>query len=298
MKTSKILTALCMISFSFIIAACSGGSSNDTGTVSMSITDAKPLLPENVTNLYVEFSEVWVHKPGEGWIQLDLVEPEYTIDLLQFHDGISTDLVTPTELSAGKYTQVRIVVSEAKMIIDNGGSTEEVTLEIPSEHLKTDKNFTVDVEAGACMDIVIHFDLSMSVVTSGTAPDQIYMLKPVLHLFEAPLQAAIIQGRIDAASFGASNKAAIVVIADSNNEEFTRLEVPKESDTGPISFNIYWLAPNESYTVQIDLNHDSETINNDCEEFVEGVDLGEGQVFDLNGGETIEDGLGICTYPL
>lgn len=297
MKALKHFSIFCLISFSLLFAACGGGgeTSSDTGTVSMSVTDAKPLLPENVTNVFVTFSEVWVHKSGEGWIQLELVEPEYTIDLMQFHDGSTTDLVPPVELSAGKYTQVRIVVSEASMRFDNDGTTEDVTLEIPSENLKTDKNFTIDVGSESFMDIVIHFDLSMSVVVSGTDSNPTYSLKPVMHLFEDPLQAAIISGSIDPGSFGASNKATVVVIAHNNGEEFTRLEVEKESDTDPTPFSIYWLVPNESYTVQIDLNHDSETIDTDCEDIVEDTDLEPGQEYQLNGGDPVVAGTGICS---
>ena len=299
MKPVKYLALFSIVSISLVISACgggggSGGSSTGTGTVAMSVTDAKPLLPENVSNVFVTFSEVWVHKPGEGWIELDLVEEEYTIDLLQFRDGNTTDLVTPTELSAGKYTQVRMVVSKAWMTFENGGTTEDVTLEIPSGKLKTDKNFNVNVEDGAYMDIVIHFDLSMSVNVSGPPSNRRYSLKPVLHLFEDPLEAATINGSIDNGSFGASNTATIVVIADNNGEEFTRLEVEKEKGTDTTDFSIYWLVPNESYTIQIDLNPDDETI--DCDEFVEEVDLpqGEGAVFDLNEGHPIEKGDGIC----
>jgi hypothetical protein len=304
MKALKFLTIFCLISFSSFFAACGGGggSSTDTGTVAMSITDAKPLLPENVSNLLVTFSEVWVHKPGEGWIQLNLVESPYTIDLLQFNDGNTTELVPPSKLSAGKYTQVRIVVESATMrseIKDSEGNvtaTEDRTLEIPSGNLKTDKNFTIDVGAESAMDIVIHFDLSMSVVVSGPPSNPTYSLKPVMHLFEGPLQAATIEGSIDADSFGASNKATVVVIAQSNEEEFTRLEVAKESDTDPTLFSIYWLVPNESYTVQIDLNHDTETIDNDCHETVNSNDLEPGETYDLNGGNHIDkdDVNGIC----
>ena len=95
MRALKFFTILCLVSFSFFIAACNddGGGSSDTGTVAMSVTDARPLLPENVTNLFVEFSEVWVHKPGDGWKQLDLVESPYTIDLLQFQDIIQAVLL-------------------------------------------------------------------------------------------------------------------------------------------------------------------------------------------------------------
>jgi hypothetical protein len=297
MKALKYFVIFCLISFPLFFSACNdgGGSSSDTGTVSMSVTDAKPLLPDNVSNVFVTFSEVLVHKSGEGWIQLALVEPEYTLDLLQFHDGNSTDLVPPAELSAGKYTQVRILVREATMMIDNGDSTEEVQLEIPSENLKTDKNFTIDVGSDSYMDIVIHFDLSMSVVVSGPKSDPKYSLKPVMHLFQDPLQAATINGSIDPDSFGASNKATVVVIAENNGEEFTRLEVEKASDTDPTPFSIYWLIPNETYTVQIDLNHDTETIDNDCEDIVEDIDLRPGQVFEFNEGNPVEAGTGICT---
>jgi len=302
MKAIKFITILCLISFSLFFAACNdggGGSSSDTGTVAMSITDAKPLLPENVTNVFVTFSEVWVHKPGEGWIQLELVEKDYAIDLLQFQDSNTTDLVTPTELSTGKYTQVRIVVSEATITFDNGESTEDVSLEIPGGNLKTDKNFTVNVEEGAYMDIVIHFDLSMSINVSGPESDPTYSLKPVLHLFEDPLEAATIQGSIKNSFFGDSGIATVVVIAQNNGEEFTRVEVPK-SDTDLTPFSIYWLVPNESYTVQIDLvdlDKDTDNIDDECHETVIGNHLGPGEAYNLNGGQAIKgpDANGNCT---
>ena len=67
MKASRFLILCCFVSFSLFVVGCnSGGGSSETGVITMSVTDAKPLLPENVTNLFVEFSEVWVHKPGEG----------------------------------------------------------------------------------------------------------------------------------------------------------------------------------------------------------------------------------------
>jgi len=295
MKALKFFTLCCFVSFSLFVAACGGGGgggggdSSDSGTVAMSVTDAKPLLPENVTNLFVEFSEVWVHKSGEGWKQLTLVESPYTIDLLQFQDGNTTELVPPTKLSSGKYTQVRIAVNKATMRFDNGGSTDDRTLEIPSENLKTDKNFIVDVTDGSAMDLVIHFDLSMSVVASGPASNPTYKLKPVLHLFEDPLQAATIQGSINNSSFGTSNTATVVVIAQSNQEEFTRVEVPKVDGVDPTPFSIYWLVPNESYTVQIDLDQDGII---DCEKT-----FGDEGDFDPPGPGDVVD-IGTCPLPI
>ena len=296
MKALKYFILYCLVSFSFFVVACGGGGggggSSDSGTVTMSVTDAKPLLPENVTNLFVEFSEVWVHKSGEGWRQLTLVESPYSIDLLQFQDGNTTELVPPTKLDSGKYTQVRIAVRSATLRFNNGGITEDRTIEIPSENLKTDKNFIIDVTEGSAVDMVIHFDLGMSVVASGPASNPSYKLKPVLHLFDEPLKAATIEGSIDNLSFGASGKATINLIAESNQEEYTRVEILQSPTTDSTEFSIFWIVPVQSYTVQIDLDQD-DTI--DCDQFIEEIDLPEGAVFKLNEDDPIETDKKICS---
>jgi hypothetical protein len=273
--------------FVFFINGCGGGSdgggTGDTGSIAISVTDAKPLLPGNVTNLFVEFTEVWVHKAGEGWKQLALVESPYTIDLLQFQDGNTTQLVPPTELDSGKYTQVRIAVKSAKLRLNNDPDTDRM-VEIPSENLKTDKNFTLNISDGTAIDMVIHFDLSKSVIVTGSDS---YRLKPVLHLFEDPMQAVIIAGSIDNASFNTS--ASVTIIAQSNGEVYTQVEVVESTDADPTLFSIFWIAPEQGYTVEIDLDQDGES---DC---VEDVDLlEEGELFSLNGGATIMAGDGIC----
>ena len=259
MKGSRIIVLICFVSLSLFTVACDGGSgSSGSGVVIMSVTDAKPLLPENVTNLFVEFSEVWVHKPGEGWIELNLAQSPYTIDLLQFQDGHSTELVPPAILESGKYTQVRIVVNAATMRIENEDQTrEDLTLEIPSENLKTDKKFTIDLRDDSAMYIVIHFDLSMSVVVSGAEPDLTYKLKPVLHLFEDPLQAAIIEGEIDNSSFDdLDDEGKATVVVESNGGVYTQVEVSQSIDD-PTIFSIFWIIPNQEYTVKIDINQNN-----------------------------------------
>ena len=287
MRGSRIVVLICFLSLSLFIVACDGGSdSSGSGVVTMSVTDAKPLLPENVTNLFVEFSEVWVHKPGEGWIELELVQSPYTIDLLQFQDGHTTELVPPAILESGKYTQVRIVVSAATMRFENEDeTTEDLTLEIPSQNLKTDKNFTIDLGDDSAMDIVIHFDLSMSVVVSGSEPDLTYKLKPVLHLFEDPLKAAIIEGGIDNSSFDdLDDEGKATVVVESNGGVYTQVEVSQSTDN-PTIFSIFWIVPNQEYTVKIDINQDNSI---DCE-----YTIGDGGDFEAPGpGEIVP--IGTC----
>jgi hypothetical protein len=260
-----------------------GGSGAATGTLSMDVADAKPMLPPGTKNVWITFEQVRAHKAGGGWISLPLVQTPYTIDLLQFYDGNSTDLVPPVSLITGKYTQIRIVISKAEIKIDN--TTYQVT--IPSENLKTDKNFDFVVTGGGAVEITVDFDLSKSIVVSGPAGTHDYKLKPVLHIVET-LEAATIQGSIADITFdnNSSTEATVTVIWDKdgdlglspNDEEYTKVTVPKGN---PATFTIFWLVPDQGYTVQIDMDGDS---NPEFEEFVEAVHLQPGSIFELNNG--------------
>lgn len=294
MKALTFFILCIFITFSLLAAACKdgGGGSTDAGTITMSVTDAKPSLPANVSNFFIEFSEVWVHKSGGGWQQLPLVESSYTIDLLEFQNENTTELVLPTKLDSGKYTQVRIGVNSATLRFDNGATTEDRPVEIPSENLKTDKNFIFDVPTETAVELVIHFDLSMSLIVSGTDSNPSYKLKPVLHLFGDPLRAATIQGSIDNSSFGLFGSTNITVFAESSQEEYTRVEIPKSTTADQSGFLIYWIVPDQTYTVQIDLNQDGLA---DCEQIIEDIDLPQDSVFELNGGNPIQAGAGICS---
>jgi hypothetical protein len=114
-----------------------------------------------------------------------------------------------------------------------------------------------------------------------------------LHLFDDPLKAATIEGSIADTAFGVgtSDKITVIVIAESNQEEYTQVEVPKSNTPDPTVFSIFWIVPDKSYTVQIDLDQDDSI---DCEEFVENIDVPEGAVFELNGGDPIDSGSLIC----
>ena len=76
-KLLRFLLPVIFVLMTIIIYGCSGGgggggSSAATGTVTIDIADAKPLLPDNTEHVYVTFEELLVHKPGGGWIGLPL----------------------------------------------------------------------------------------------------------------------------------------------------------------------------------------------------------------------------------
>ena len=297
MKLSKCLIFLISMISLAVTFGCGGsgggdGGGSSTGTVSMSITDAKPVLPDNVTNCFVTIDQVLAHSPGGGWVPLPMVQTPYTIDLLEFTDGISTEFVPPADIPVGKYTQIRLSVTEAtlRFLYPAAGlepeRTEDVTVTIPSENLKTDKNFNFEVTGTepAAVDITIDFDLSKSIVVEGPAATPSYKLKPVLHIVETA-EAATIKVTITNSNFDLAQNAWITVLSKDANgsytEEYTKVEVTRHDPPGTTIFSIFWIVPNQDYLVQVDYNPTVADGSEQEQEVLAG-NVGPGEIADVN----------------
>jgi hypothetical protein len=170
-----------------VLAACGGGGSNDegTGTMRLSLTDAPACGYDHV---YVTVEKVRVHRNSDasenasGWSEVSLAQPT-RVDLLTLNNGALLEL-GQTELPAGTYTQMRLVLSPntganplANSIVPTGGS--ETALTTPSGQqsgLKANVNMTVP--AGQVADFAIDFDACKSFVRAGNSGQ--YLIKPVL----------------------------------------------------------------------------------------------------------------------
>lgn len=297
MKLSNYLICFVSVISLAVTFGCGGSGGGDgggdgggstTGTMSMSITDAKPVLPANVTNCFVKIDEVMVHKSGGGWETLPLVQTPYTIDLLQFSDGTSTELVPPVAVGAGKYTQIRLSVVSAKLRFNNNPN-DEADLTIPSGNLKTDKNFDFDVTGTAAVDITIDFDLSKSIVVEGPAGSPSYKLKPVLHIVETT-EAATIEGTVANTSFGDPGVPpdppyVVITVFDSTGQEYTKVQVDKDTSVGATqtAYSIFWLVPDQDYTVEIDYDPVTGTLPvSDASKPVSAADLEPGETAIVN----------------
>jgi hypothetical protein len=224
--------------------------------MSMSITDAKPMLEEPpgkvITNVFVTIDEVLVHKSGGAWVSLDLPDSPspFEIDLMQYSDGTTTELVPPVALEAGRYTQVRLSVVSARIVFNNDPNDQE-DVTVPSGNLKTDQNFEFTV-GGAAVDITVDFDLSKSLVRQGNGS---YQLEPVLHIVETEV-AATIEGSIAYADFAdPPNDYAVVTVytSDTPPEVYTTVRVDRAPSAGQASdFEIFWLVPGQDYRVEVD----------------------------------------------
>jgi len=294
MKLHRLLIYLLIASSFLMITACGGGGggSIEYGEVAMHITDAKPLLPEGAdqaTNLWITIAGVSVQKSGGGWISLPLEEgPPHTIDLLQLINGNTTEIVPPVLLEYGKYTQIRLIVDSATIRFDNEPTTDSPVV-IPPEHLKTDKNFLFDVDEPKAVDIVIDFDLSQSLVVADPFGTPSYKINPVIHIVRAT-EAATIKGGISQGSFIVGQNAEVTLFIPNSGiqggyEKYTKIEV-SESDTDPTEFSIYWLVSDEDYRVEI--KFDPDFVNGvDFSEDVSATDVKPGEVWNLNGGNSI-----------
>ena len=100
----------------------------EPGTFELYITD-KPITLDAVSSLDITVSDIQVHRADtDEWISV--VDDERQYDLMELIG--KKMLIRKMDLPAGNYTQIRLFVSDASMVINSG----EVDLKIPSGNVK------------------------------------------------------------------------------------------------------------------------------------------------------------------
>lgn len=193
------------------VAACGGGgTSNDggTGTLSLSLTDA---TTDQYKAIYITIDDIQVHLGGDensanSWTSIEMPERPMTLDLLQLINGLREDLGS-VDLPAGQYTQFRMILGRtpddslnllsrshpyANYTIDRSDPVQSHELKIPSAFntgLKIVNGFTI--VAGETTELVLDFDACKSIVEAGSSGNR--MLKPTIKVAEIE-ELSIIQG--------------------------------------------------------------------------------------------------------
>jgi len=141
--------------------------SEETGTVSIYVKD----LPAEWTHVNVTFSDVRIHEAGEdnesGWHTLEI--HNQTIDLASLTDVSA--LLASGNVSVGKYTQIRLVVTSVTGTMADGTI---VNFTVPSGELKTTHPF--NVTADDAQTLTLDFDLEHSINYDSSE----WKFKPVL----------------------------------------------------------------------------------------------------------------------
>ncbi len=262
------------------VSVSDGSADGSSSGLIVVITDSKPVLPSGTEEVLITFEGVAVHREGGDWITLPLVETPYTLDLLEFHSGRTTDLIQPIPLESGTYDLIRLLISNATVVRDG----DYHPIKLSQGKLTIEEAFFFDVGEGGSVNLTIDFDLSQSLALAESSPATSFELDPVLHINHSK-EAATIQGEIAPSTFAeyGSNEATVTVVMDkdlsgnlsADDEEYSRIEVDRDD----LRFTIFWLVPEEGYTITVDMDGRQPA---EFEQFVYPADLQRGSVFELN----------------
>jgi hypothetical protein len=110
-----------------------------------------------------------------GWYTI--VNQSQTFDLIALQNA--TDVLGEKNLSAGKYTQIRLTVESALITINNSGEIEVHNLTIPSNKVKLIKPFWIYENETTVL--TLDFDVYKSVHKTGSNK---YMMKPTIKIIQ------------------------------------------------------------------------------------------------------------------
>ena len=110
-----------------------------------------------------------------GWYTI--VEESKTFDLIALQDV--TDVLGEEELTAGKYTQIRLTVEKAEVTINNSGEIEVHDLKIPSNKVKLIKSFWIYEDEATVL--TLDFDVYESVHKAGKDK---YIMRPTIKVIQ------------------------------------------------------------------------------------------------------------------
>lgn len=178
-----VVIVLAMVGGYMVMTMVDGDSAGEKGVLVMQITDA----PDDIENVFVTVSDVEVHRavgdnieenlsenemPSSGWSTV--VDNSMTYDLIAIQDVKA--FLGSSELETGKYTQIRLEVEEASVVV-NG---EQESLKVPSESVKLISNF--DIEENTETTLTLDFDVQESVHSRGPPGSGNYILRPTIQV--------------------------------------------------------------------------------------------------------------------
>lgn len=182
----KLLFLIAILSL--VIMTCDSAS-DDTKTGALVIQTFDAPFTGDVEHIYLDIDSVSIHKAeGDdsttGWIAV--FEEDTIIDFLMLVNGEMANLVN-SELEAGHYSQIRLVLGDNSSIVVDGVSHE---LRVPSgseSGVKLNTNFAI--EADEIIELYLDFDAERS-IKKFHAQDQ-YSLQPTFRVIKKVLSGTI-----------------------------------------------------------------------------------------------------------
>lgn len=232
--------AITLATFILLLTSCDvaddTNTSNTNGTLRVFLTDA----PADYDAVWIDIQEVRIHlnddedieDDDDGWITIS--EDPMRVNLLDLTNG-ELEVLGETELEAGTYSQIRLILGGDNEIVKDGISH---TLDTPSAQQSGLKiNIHADIEGGEVYTLLLDFDASRSIVEAGNSGK--FILKPVIRTV-----ALAVTGAIEGSVEPAESLPWVYAIAGQDT-----LAGTKASTDG--DFRLIGLLPG-SYTVAID----------------------------------------------
>ena len=155
------------ISIALLLSGCT--SSDGTGNFQLYLTD-QPI--DDAEKILVTISEINVQKEDVGFITLWTGTQTY--DLLKLRS--QEEKIVDVTLDEGKYTQIRLVVTEGQIVI--GGETYDMT--VSSSEVKIP--FVFNVMADGATEILLDFEAEHSIHVVNAGLSEKYILRPVIRV--------------------------------------------------------------------------------------------------------------------
>ena len=269
-------TYLFLLLLSLVLTSCGGGSTDNTGQVKFSITDA-PI--DSAEKVVIHFDSVTLHGPN-GDNRVSIVDPETIndgrdIDLLLLQSGQWTGLFD-TEVTAGHYSWIRLWLDLEKSYIQIAGS--QYALRCTScENSGYRINTSFDVEADSTLTMMLDFDLRKS-ITDPDGPALDYILRPTVRMVNSAASGAI-TGNVDPTLITLlGNDNCSIYVFDGHDAQLDDVYIPisdaipeiqnnpvsstKVANISPYSYTAAFL-PEGSYTIAVTCDTESDSAATD-----------------------------------
>jgi hypothetical protein len=150
-------------------------STNGSYEVNLTVVDNESRVDWYLSSAIIGEVEDDDNDNDAGWYTI--VEESQTFDLIALQD-VKEELGLKN-LSVGKYTQIRLTVEKAEIIINNDGESEVHDLKIPSKKVKLIKPFWIYKDNTTVL--TLDFDVHESVHKTGSDK---YIMKPTIKVIQ------------------------------------------------------------------------------------------------------------------
>jgi hypothetical protein len=210
LPSSSTLTRLAVAALAVLAGAgCSdggssgGGAPGGPGSLTLLATDA-PFAHDIVAEARIAITEVRIHREADaesGFETLYDGDP-IEFDLLELQDGVTRELVR-VDLPAGEYRQLRLILSDARLELENGNvySTDDGTLDFTSQATSGFKLFIdppLEIVSDLAATVLLDFDLTktfLPIPANDAENATRYKLLPVVHVANLS-DTGILRGRV------------------------------------------------------------------------------------------------------